>query len=315
MEPFLAAEAMASGSLSFSELSAFHQQLFPGVWVDRCADLSMLQKSRGGWLWSRRVAVLAGLSAAAALGAKWIDAHTPVELIHDNRRPPSGIIVHPRNLLPGEVVTVQGMAVTTPARTAYDLGRRLELEEGVLRLDALMNATALDVVEVEELIARHPRARGLCRLRDTLSMMDGGAESPYESLTRLLLVQNNFPVPQTQIEVVGGSGFVIARIDLGWREYKVGVDFEGAHHWTEPRQFSKDIDRYAELPELGWIDVRVTSGILHNRPQVFLSRVADALSARGCPQTWPTRGRWLLSEAVVGARTPTQQADAYGRVS
>jgi hypothetical protein len=40
------------------------------------------------------------------------------------------------------------------------------------------------------------------------------------------------------------------------------------------------------LPELGWIDVRLTSGILHNNPQPFLDRVGAALIARGCPKTW-----------------------------
>jgi very-short-patch-repair endonuclease len=86
--------------------------------------------------------------------------------------------------------------------------------------------------------------------------------------------------------VFDDNGYFVARIDMGWREYKVGVDFEGAHHWTDPKQRSKDIERYARLPELSWIDVRLTSGILHNNPQQFLRRASDALIARGCPQTW-----------------------------
>jgi hypothetical protein len=86
VEPFLASEALDSGALTFRELKLFHRSIFPGVWVDRAADLSMVGWSRGGWLWSRRTAVLAGLSASAALGARWIDAETPVELVHTNRR-------------------------------------------------------------------------------------------------------------------------------------------------------------------------------------------------------------------------------------
>jgi hypothetical protein len=254
--------------------------------VDRCADLSMLSRSRGGWLWSRRRSVLAGLSAASALGAKWIDADTPVELIHDNRRAPPGIIVHPHNLLPGETATVDGLPVTTPARTAYDLGRRLSLEDGVERIDALMNSTDVKVVDVEAVMGRHRRARGLVQLRETLAFVDGRAESPYESRTRMLLMRSGFPRPETQIEVLDAVGCFVARIDMGWREYRVGVDFDGAQHWTEPRQFTKDVDRYARLPELGWWDVRLTSGMLHHSPQLFLQRVGGALVARGCPRTW-----------------------------
>jgi very-short-patch-repair endonuclease len=116
--------------------------------------------------------------------------------------------------------------------------------------------------------------------------VDGGAESPYESLTRLLLVRAGFPRPQTQIPVLDEYGYVIARIDMGWTEWLVGVDFDGAHHWTDPKQRSRDVERYAKLPELGWIDVRLTSGILHNDPRVFLDRVGAALISRGCPKTW-----------------------------
>jgi hypothetical protein len=73
---------------------------------------------------------------------------------------------------------------------------------------------------------------------------------------------------------------------MGWPEYLVGVDFEGAHHWSDPQQRSWDIERYAKLPELGWIDERLTSGILYNRPKFFLDRVGAALVSRGCPKTW-----------------------------
>jgi hypothetical protein len=156
----------------------------------------------------------------------------------------------------------------------------------VERIDALMNVSDAKVVDVEAVMRRHPRANGLRQLRETLALVDGGAESPYESRTRLLLMRNGFPPPETQIEVFDDKGYFVARIDMGWREYQVGVDFEGAQHWTEPRQFTKDIDRYARLPELGWKDVRLTSGIFHNSPQQFLRRVGDALTARGCPRTW-----------------------------
>lgn len=234
MEPFLASEALASGELSFRELKRFHRQLFPGVWVDRCAELSVRGWSEAGWLWSRRTAVLAGLPASAALGAKWIDADTPVELIHTNRRPPGGIVVHTDRVLSGEKVMVKGLPVTSPARTAFDIGRRWDLESGVQRIDALMNATDVKVVDIEAVARRHPRAGGLVQLRETLALVDSGAESPYESRTRLLLVAAGFPRPATQIEVFDGHGFFVGRIDMGWREYRVGVDFEGAQHWTDP---------------------------------------------------------------------------------
>ncbi len=284
--PFRADEALESGALTFRELRRFHQAIYPGVWAPRGVELSANDRARAAWLWSRRDGVLAGLSASTMLGAKWIDADEPAELIHTNRRPPPLISVHTDILLPGEMQTVCGLPVTTPARTAFDLGRRLDLEEGVQRIDALMNATDVKVTAIEAIAEGHPGVRGLRQLRQTLDLVDRGAESPYESLTRLLLVQAGFPRPQTQIPVVDAYGVVIARIDMGWPEYLVGVDFEGAQHWTDPKRRTWDVERYALLPELGWTDVRLTSGMLHRTPAVFLNRVGAALIARGCPKTW-----------------------------
>ena len=95
------------------------------------------------------------------LGAKWIDAHLPAELIHTNRRTPPLITVHTDELFPGETQVIRGLPITTPARTAFDLGRRLRLEEGVQRLDALMNATDIKIDDIETVARTHPGVRGL----------------------------------------------------------------------------------------------------------------------------------------------------------
>lgn len=81
---------------------------------------------------------------------------------------------------------------------------------------------------------------------------------------------------------------VFARIDMGYREYLVGIEFDGAHHWTDSKQRSWDIERLAWLQEHGWIIIRVSAGMLHRTPEVFLARVGDALLARGCPRTGDT---------------------------
>ena len=284
--PFIAAEALDAGLLTFRELRRFHEAVYPAVWVPRGVELSPTSRARAAWLWSGRRGVLAGLSASALHGAQWIEAGTPAELVHDNRRPPPRIVVRGDRLLEGETDWVDGLPVTTAARTAFDLGRRMLVTAAVPRIDALMNATGLTVEEIAAMAAAHRGVRGLRALGETLSLVDGGAESPYESMTRMLLVQNGFPRPETQIRVLDGNGFVVARLDMGWRRWRVGVDFDGAHHWTDSRQRNRDIERYALLPELGWTDIRLNSGMLHNTPGKFLDRVGAALVARGCPRTW-----------------------------
>ncbi|UVO13237.1 hypothetical protein NM962_03570 [Mycobacterium sp. SVM_VP21] len=284
--PFRASDALAAGAVTRAQLRRDYIPVYPGVWLPHEAALSATQRARAAWLWSRRRGVLAGLSASAMLGAEWIDSDKPAELVHGNRRAPPLLTVHTDTLLAGEVRVVSGLPVTTAARTAFDLGRRLAVSEGVQRIDALMNATDLKAVDIAAVAAAHRGARGLRQLDATLQLVDGGAESPYESLTRLCLVQAGFPRPQTQIPVYDAHGNVGARIDMGWAEYLVGADFEGAHHWLDPKQRERDAERYNFIAEAGWIDIRLTSRTLHLRPEAFLERIGAALIGRGCPKTW-----------------------------
>lgn len=283
--PLRAAEAVGDGRVSVRELRRFCQPVYPGVYVPRGVELSAIQRARAAWLWSRRRAVVAGLSASAVLGAKWINPGHPAELIHSNRRTPPMLTVHTDKLLPGETIEVDGMAVTTPARTAFDLGRRLNTKQAVQRIDALMHETQLKVVEIESIIGAHQGVRGLTQLHKALALVDSGAESPYESLTRLMLVGAGLPTPQTQLPILDEFGFVVAYVDMGWLQYRVAVEFDGAQHWSNARQRGRDIERSADLEALGWTIIRVSSDMLRTSA-VVIRRVGAALEAAGCPRTW-----------------------------
>ncbi|GJF11708.1 hypothetical protein NGTWS0302_00190 [Mycolicibacterium cyprinidarum] len=278
--PFRASEQLNAGALTFRELRRFHRAVFPGVWIPRGAELDAIGRARAAWLWSRRAGVLCSLSAAAVQGAKWIDSDVPAELIHRNRRPPPGIVVRSEVLADGETQQVGGLTVTAPARTAFDLGRLLPETEAVQRVDALMNATDLKAIDVERVAECHPGSRGLHRLRRTLQLVDGGAESPYESLTRLVLVRSGFPQPQTQVKVRDEFGRVFARLDMGWSRWKVAVEYDGKQHWADSRQRAWDIDRMAMLEAAGWVVIRVSADLLR-RQGVIIERVAVALAGRG----------------------------------
>lgn len=229
--PFRATEALGAGALTVRELRRFYEAVYPGVWAPRGIDLSPVQRARAAWLWSGRDGVVAGLSAAAVLVAKWIEASEPAQLLHGNRRPPALLTVHTERIHPDEM-TGAPMVTTTPARTAFDLGRwSSDVDTAVQRIDALMAATNVEVVDIHAVAQRHPRARGSRQLRKVLALVDGGAESPYESLTRLALVRAGFGPPQTQIEVRDEFGCVFARLDMGWPEHQVAVEFDGAQRY------------------------------------------------------------------------------------
>lgn len=172
---------------------------------------------------------------------------------------------------------IGGMPATTPARTAFDLACRNPLGRAVAAIDALARATRLNPAEIEMIAKRYKGHRNIRRARKALQLVDSGAESPRETWLRLLLVDAGYPRPQTQIPVRDEYGSLVAILDMGWEDIKVGVEYEGDHHRTDRRQFNRDIARVEALAELGWIVVRVT---VEDVPGGILRRVAAAWSRR-----------------------------------
>jgi hypothetical protein len=280
--PFRGTEALAAGLVTPHQLRTQFESVHRNVYIPRGQPLSPVTRAIAAWLWSGRTATVAGLSAAALHRTAWIDAWLPAELNRQSRDKAHGITLHSDALWDDETCVRDGIQMTTSARTAFDLGRRKGFTTAVIRLDALAHATGLKVADVELLADRHRGARGLVQLRRALPMVDGGAESPYETKTRLMLIASGLPRPQTQIEVRGDWGTVLARIDMGWEEWKVGVEFDGAQHWTNPAQRTHDIDRLAELEARSWTIIRVSADLLRYRPDVVVARILRALRAAGC---------------------------------
>jgi hypothetical protein len=229
------------------------------IYVPRGIELTAIGRARAAWLWSKRRGVVAGHSASALHGAKWIDARRPAEIIHDNRHPPAGIRPWSDCIEDDEVVRLAGMTATSPARTALDIACRFRFGQAVASVDALARATGLKMAAVELLTERYRRRRGIRWARRALSLVDAGAESPRKTWLRLLLIRNGFPAPQTQIPIHDEYGQLVAVLDMGWEEIKLAVEYDGDHHRTDRRQFNRDIRRAEALVDLGWIVVRVTA--------------------------------------------------------
>jgi hypothetical protein len=280
-EPFIGSEAIAAGAVNWHQLRTRYRAIFPDVYVERLGQPSLHHRIVAAWLWSRRRATIAGLAAAAMHGSKWVDRDTPLELVHGNARPPEGIVTRRDALFDNEFAILDGRAVTTPERTAFDLGRRGSILSAVAQIDALANATGLKVDDVARIASRRRGARGLRHLETVLALVDGGAQSPKESQSRLWLVEAGFPQPQTQIPVVGPDGIPFAFIDMGWEQWMVGVEYEGGHHFANRAQIRSDIHRLERVERL-WRIVRVTAD---DRRADVIQRVHRAVEAQGfeCP--------------------------------
>jgi hypothetical protein len=280
-EPFIGSEAVESGLVTPYALRRRFLGIHPDVYVAADTQLTAGSRAHAAWLWSRRRGVVAGRSASALHGAKWIDDHASAELLYDYRRPPSGIRTWSDRIAEDEIQLIAGIPATTPARTALDVACRYPVGKAVAAIDALARATDLKVTDVETLAERYRGRRGIKRARIALSRVDSGAESPRETWLRLLLIRAGFPPPRTQIPVYDGYGALVAVLDMGWEDLKLAVEYEGDHHRTDRRQFHRDIRRAEAVAELGWMHVRITA---EDTSGGIIARVSAAWQRRTCTQ-------------------------------
>lgn len=258
-EPFIGSEALREGRLTRHTLRTRFVAVYPGVYLAAEAEPTAVSKAKAGALWTGRDGIVAGCSAAALHGSRWVSAKAPAEVLWDNRRAPRGLRVWSDVVADDEVQTIGGIRVTTPERTALDIARRYPRKRAVAAIDALARATRMKIADVELLVERYKGRRGIAQAREILNLVDPGAESPQETYLRLLVVDHDFPPPQTQIPVYDECGVLVAELDMGWEDMMIGLDYEGDHHRQTRYAFNKGIRRHDAVTDLGWTDIRVTS--------------------------------------------------------
>ncbi|GAA2571690.1 hypothetical protein GCM10010409_56420 [Mycolicibacterium diernhoferi] len=260
------------------DLRRWYRPLFRGVWAPKNAIPTLSDRARAAWLTSGRTGVITGVAASALHGADWVDDTEPIEILTAQRRRQPGLMVRMDRIGPDETTLIDGIPVTTLARTAFDLGRYQTRSKAIGRLDALMRAAPFDRAEVTTLMQRYGPVRGVRQLRELLPLVDPGAASLKESWLRLLLIDNGFPIPETQIPVFDEYGRVFAYLDMGWREIGLGVEYDGDQHRTSRPQYVTDHKRLPKIHQRGYEVIRV---IAEDTKSEILERVGEAFGRRG----------------------------------
>lgn len=157
-----------------------------------------------------------------------------------------------RNLVPSDVVEVEGLAVTSPIRTAWDLGRVRSREHSLSGLDSLLRLGVFSSAELLWGIERFRGMRWVTRLRELAALADGRAASPGESVLRLRWIDCGLPRPELQVKV-WRSGALIAVLDLGHEELRYAAEYDGAEWHSSPEQVQHDNERRTEVSDEGWL--------------------------------------------------------------
>lgn len=139
-----------------------------------------------------------------------------------------GAVLHLRRcrLDEDEVTEVDGIRVTSLARTASDLARLLPYEWGVIECDAALNC-GLSREELLDVVGRAVGWPGARRAASAARFADGRAASPAESVSRVQIHRLGFPTPQLQFEVHDGGG-VVATTDFAWEDERLVGECDGA---------------------------------------------------------------------------------------
>jgi hypothetical protein len=189
-----------------------------GVRTPSCADpLDPMTRIQEAIAAAPADAVLTGWAAGFVLGAGDLDGRDaftgrlqPVTVHVGSSariRARSGLRTDRAVLGDDDVRTVDGMRVSSPGTTAWQLARRGPLEDAVVAVDALLRAGVIDVAGVAERVARSGSLRGVRQARRVLALADPGTASSPETRLRLVwMLDAGLPRPRCNVTVVDDQG-------------------------------------------------------------------------------------------------------------
>ena len=196
----------------------------------------------------------------------------------------AGIIGHRVHVIPGEVVEIDGVRVSGPARTWLDLAHELPLRYIVAMGDQLIRTPRPELEfrsvplaykdGLRLLIRQHPNMKGVEKARLALEEMRVGSDSFPETFLRLALLDAHLPEPELQMRLDPADPWSPAA-DLGFRQHRIAVQYDGAHHRTREQQ-SRDNRRDEFFIRAGWSYFKPNADDLADNFQELIARIKRA---------------------------------------
>jgi hypothetical protein len=157
-----------------------------------------------------------------------------------------------------DLTVVGGFRITTPLRTAWDVGRFSYRDLALGGLDGLSKLPEVPRSELLEGVERFRRQRGVVQLRHLAPLADPRADSMSESVVRLRWLDlPSLPKPEPQVPVLGSDGRPVYWLDLGVPELRFAVEYDGELFHSTPEDRAHDERRRAWIRSRGWTVVVV----------------------------------------------------------
>jgi hypothetical protein len=283
-KPFTSEQARANG-VSRRQLAGFLalgrvRRLFRDVYVDallpdavdlRCEAVSLVMPP-AAVICRRTAAWIYGFDAYAPderAQSLVVECVVPARLARVRR---NGVRGWEETLQPEDITCVHGIAVTTPTRTAVDLARYAPRFMGQATLDHFCHRELTKPVELMACAERFAGGRNIAIARQLIEWAEPLTESPGESWLRLRILDAGFPRPEPQVKIYDGGGRLVYRLDLGYRDRRIGLGYDGVEFHDAKDDREHDTARRDRLGrEFGWDTYGFDRGhVLGREPAVEL---------------------------------------------
>ncbi len=167
--------------------------------------------------------------------------------------------LHSRQLVlaADDVCLLRGVPVLSLPRTVVDLACVLRPEALVCALDFVLHQQWFSAGELAGLAETRTGSPGVVALRQAVALTDGLAESAHETLTRLLL-KPVLPGLRSQVEVFDRAVRLVARLDLGEEDLRLGVESDGSayHRGRAAQDRRRDARTGWTIERCSWYETR-----------------------------------------------------------
>lgn len=190
----------------------------------------------------------------------------------------AGVSHHVGTLDEDEVTEVDGLLVTSPARTAWDLAVTHPREQGVVAVDSLLNLGLVDDDALRDQCRRHAQWTRARHAKTTFVHTDARADSVGESRGRVLMQEHGLPRPELQLKVFDRDGALVGISDFGWPEYRHLAEFDGMLKYGSGLDLAREKAREDAMRRLGWGMTRFVWSQLGGHQRALLAReLRDAM--------------------------------------
>jgi very-short-patch-repair endonuclease len=177
-----------------------------------------------------------------------------------------------------DIVTIDGIRVTTALRTLTDLQRALPLDEAVMATDCALHRRLVDRQQLIAALQATASRRNTATALRCLALADPRCESPAETRARLRMHDAGLH-PESQARVTTAQGRT-RRLDFLFRAEGLAVEIEG-HKWHGTRaQHQNDVIRFNKLSACPGVRqlLRFTANDVLHRPQYVIRTIEQALA-------------------------------------